>query len=152
MKNMNLLISVRPMEKTCGSVAHTHIHWSDKPENWGCADGSLLVILAHTISQLKRGVTGRQKHISVRKDTKHGKPSGFDQALLWPSLPLQGFGHYLHLWVQLWRVGEQNASFLHIIHILFSKGRDRVIFLKGFNQIRLPGKVSKLPGWMATIT
>lgn len=90
----------------CGS----HIHWSDRPENCGCVDGSPLVILAHTISQLKRGVTGRQKRISVRKDTKHGKPLDFDQALLRPSLPLQGFGHYLHLWVQLWWVGEQSTN------------------------------------------
>lgn len=109
MKNMDFLISIRPMGKLVG-VWLTHKHWSDRPENWGCADGSLLVILAQTISQLKRGVTGRQKRTSVRKDTKHGKPLDFDQALLWPSLPLQGFGHYLHLWVQLWWVGEQSTN------------------------------------------
>ncbi len=137
MKNNNLLISIGPMGNLweCGLHTHTLIR---QAWNWGCAERSPLVILAHTISQLKGRVTGRQKLISVRKDTKHGKLLGFDQALLCPSLPLQGLGHYLHLWVQLWR----KESRAHMIHTLRSIG-DRVIFLKGFNQTSLPGKVSK---------
>ncbi len=137
MKNNNLLFSIRPMGNLwdCGLHTHTLIR---QAWNWGCAERSPLVILAHTISQLKRGVTGRQKLISVRKDTKHGS--------CWALIRLFCARLCLSRDSAITSTYGSNSdgkeSRAHMIHTLRSIG-DRVIFLKGFNQTSLPGNVSK---------
>ncbi len=137
MKNNNLLISIGPMGNLweCGLHTHTLIR---QAWNWGCAERSPLVILAHTISQLKGGWQ------VDRSSSQSGRTPNTRSC--WALIRLFCARLCLSRDSAINSTYGSNSdgkeSRAHMIHTLRSIG-DRVIFLKGFNQTSLPGKVSK---------